>query len=133
MKQGKRLFFKDLIPVPARLYVLAVLVLGFGVGLYCLSEVVAEASWRWLYLAVLTGVTSCFSIRVPLLRGTKTSLSIGVSDFCIFAVLLLFSPAVAVLIAMIEGAISSLRVKIKRVYKYLLQCGPAGPGRFCRG
>ncbi len=118
MKEGRTPFF-DPIPTAARIYVLAVLVLGLGMGLYCLSEIIAEASWQWLYLAALTGVTSCFAIRIPLLRGTKTSLSIGVGDVCIFAALLIFGPAVAVLIAMIEGAISSLRVKIKRLYKYL--------------
>lgn len=119
MKQGKTLFFKDPIPVPARFYVLAVITLGFAVALYCLSRIVAEASWQWLYLAGLTVVTSCFAIRIPLVCGKKGSLSISISDFCIFAALLLFGPAVAVVIAMIEAIISSLRVKIKRLYKYL--------------
>ena len=119
MKQGRTLFFGDPISIAARLYVLAVLALGLAVSLHCFSRIVAEASWQWLYLAGLTGVTSCFAIRIPLLRGTKTSLSIGVSDFCIFAALLLFGPYVAVVIAMIEAIISSLRVKIKRLYKYL--------------
>ncbi len=119
MKQGKTFFFKDPIPVPARLYVLAVITLGFAVALYCLSRIAAEASWQWLYLAGLTVVTSCFAIRIPLNLGKKGSLSISISDFCIFAALLLFGPDVAVLIAMIEAIVSSLRVKIKRLYKYL--------------
>ena len=133
MKQDKTLFFKDPIPVPARLYVLAVITLGFAVALVCLSRIVDEASWQWLYLAGLTVVTSCFAIRIPLLRGTKTSLSIGVSDFCIFAALLIFGPAVAVVIAMIEGAISSLRVKIKRLYKYLFNVAQLALASFVVG
>ena len=119
MKQDKTFFFKDPIPVRARLYVLAVITLGFAVALYCLSRIVDEASWQWLYLAGLTVVTSCFAIRIPLNLGKKGSLSISISDFCIFAALLLFGPAVAVVIAMIEAIISSLRVKIKRLYKVL--------------
>ncbi len=119
MKKGNPLFFRDALPLPARLYILAVIGLGFGIALHCLSRIVAEASWQWLYLAGLTVVISCFAIKIPLARGRKGSLTISISDFCIFAALLLFGPYVAVVIAMIEAIISSLRVKIKRLYKYL--------------
>ncbi len=133
MKSERTPFFVDPIPIAARCYVLTVLVMGLAVGLYCLSEVLREVSWHWLSLAALTGVTSCFAIRIPLLRSGKNSLSIGVSDFCIFAALLIFGPAVAVVIAMIEGAISGLRVKIKRLYKYLFNLAQLALASFVVG
>ncbi len=133
MKQDKTFFFKDPIPVSARLYVLAVIALGLVVALYCLSRIAAEASWQWLYLAGLTVVTSCFATRIPLNLGRKGSLSISISDFCIFAALLLFGPYVAVVIAMIEAIISSLRVKIKRLYKYLFNLAQLALAAFVLG
>ena len=133
MKHDKTFFFKDPIPVHARRYILAVIILGFAVALYCLSRIVDAASWQWLYLAGLTVVTSCFAIRIPLNLGRKGSLSISISDFCIFAALLLFGPAVAVVIAMIEAIISSLRVKIKRLYKYLFNLAQLAVAAFVVG
>ena len=119
MKKSSLLFFKDAIPVPARLYILAVIGVGFAIALHCFSRILAESSWQWLYLAGLTVVTSSFALKVPLVPRKKGSLSISISDFCIFAGLFLFGPHVAVAIALIEGTISSARVRIKRLYKYL--------------
>ena len=119
MKKGNPLFFQEALPLPARLYVLAVIGLGFGIALNCLAQIAAEASWQWLYLAGLTVVVSCFAIKIPLARGKKGSLTISISDFCIFAALFLFGPHVAVIIAALEGVVSGLRVRINKLYKYL--------------
>ena len=118
-KKSSVLFFKDAIPVPARLYILAVMGVGFAIALHCFSRIAAESSWQWLYLADLTVVTSSFALKIPLVPRKKGSLSISISDFCVFAGLFLFGPHVAVAIALIEGTISSARVRIKRLYKYL--------------
>ena len=88
-KKSSVLFFKDAIPVPARLYILAVMGVGFAIALHCFSQIAAESSWQWLYLAGLTVVTSSFALKIPLVPRKGGSLSISISDFCVFAGLFL--------------------------------------------
>lgn len=119
MKKSNSFFFKDTMPMPASLYVLTVIGVGLAIALHCLSRIVADSSWQWLYLAGLTVLTSCLAIKIPLPRSRMGSLTISISDFCIFGALFVFGPHVAVAIAIIEGIVSSLRVRIKRLYKVL--------------
>ncbi len=41
MKKSSRLFFKDALPVHARVYILAVMATGFGIALHCFSQIIA--------------------------------------------------------------------------------------------
>ncbi len=78
-------------------------------------------------------MTGSFALKIPLVRCKKGSLSISISDFCIFAGLFLFGPHVAVAIALIEGTISSARVRIKRLYKYLFNMAQLAVATFAAG
>ncbi len=71
------------------------------------------------YLAGLTVVTSCLASKIRLANGKRGSITLTASDFAIFAALLMFGPEVAALIGAIEGLVSSVRVRIRRLYKYL--------------
>ena len=61
---------------------------------------------------------SCLSIKVKFAPTRIGSLTISVSDFCIFAALLIFGPQVAVVIAMTEDLASGLRIEVRRLYKH---------------
>jgi len=102
-------FLPESFPVAAKMYILSVIAVGLSVFLYS-----AYLSWthpdsRWLYLAGLTVVASCLVVKIPLIKG-NTSLSITISDVFIFAAILVFGPAVAVVMAVIEGFITNFRV-----------------------
>ncbi len=113
------LFFKEALPAPARFYIVAVILSGFSVFFYCLYRSFAQADLRWLYLAGLTVLASCFPVKIPLLKGKAQSLTITVSDVFVFAAMLFLGPAVAVTLAVVDGLTSSLRVGVKRLYKQL--------------
>ncbi len=119
MGQPINLFFKDAIPKPARLYILAVIFVGLALGIHALIQTFSHASWNWLWLAGLCALTSCLSIRVTFGRTRIGSLTVSVSDFCIFAALLIFGLPVAVVIAMTEGLFSGLKAGVRHLYKYL--------------
>ena len=115
-------FLPESFPVAAKVYILSVIAVGLSVFLYS-----AYLSWmhpdsRWLYLAGLTVVASCLAVKIPLIKG-NTSLSITISDVFIFAAILVFGPAVAVVMAVIEGFITNFRVGNKRLYKHLFNLG----------
>ncbi|HEV8132616.1 MAG TPA: ATP-binding protein [Acidobacteriota bacterium] len=112
-------FFTDPIPPQAKAFVLILIFAGWPVILYCLYHSLTQTDLRWLYLAVLTVVASCFPIKIPLTSGKTGSLSLTVSDVFVFTAILLLGPQEAATIAVIEGLISSLRVKVKRLYKQL--------------
>jgi len=103
MGQATNHFFEDSIPKPARLYILAVIVVGLSLGTNALVPTLSSASWNWLWLAGLCALMSCLSIKVKFASTRIGSLTISVSDFCIFAALLIFGPQVAVVIAMTKG------------------------------
>ena len=107
--------------------------MGLSLLPYCAYQTFYLSSSSWLYLAALTVITSCFAVKVQLASGKRGSLTVSVSDFFIFAAILLFGPAVAVVIAAIEGLMSSLKVKIKRLYKYLFNIAQLALGAFVVG
>ncbi len=112
-------FFKDDLPAGAKFYIVAVILNGFSVFFYCLYRSFAQADLRWLYLAGLTVLASCFPVKIPLLKGKAQSLTITVSDVFVFAAILFLGPAVAVTLAVVDGLTSSLRVGVKRLYKQM--------------
>ncbi len=119
MGQSTNHFFKDAIPKPARLYILAVIFVGLALGIHGLVQTFSHVSWSWLWLAGLCILTSCLSIKVTFAQTRIGSLTISVSDFCIFAALLIFGLPVAVVVAMIEGLVSGLKAGVQHLYKHL--------------
>ena len=112
-------FFKEALPAQAKLYILAVILSGFSVFFFCLYRSFAQADLRWLYLAGLTVLASCFPVKIPLLKSKAHSLTITVSDVFVFAAILFLGPAVAVTLAVVDGLTSTLRVGVKRLYKQM--------------
>ena len=119
IRQAANHFFEEAIPTSARLYILAIIVLGLSLGTYALVQTFSHAPWNWLWLAGLCTLTSCLSIKVKFVPTRIGSLTVSVSDFCIFAALLIFGPEVAVVVAMTEGLVSGLRAGVRRLYKHL--------------
>ncbi len=119
MGQSVNHFFGDAVPKPARLYILAVIFVGLSLGIHALVQTFIHVSWSWLWLAGLCTLTSCLSIKVTFAQARIGSLTVSVSDFCIFAALLIFGLPVAVVIAMIEGLVSGLKTGVRHLYKYL--------------
>ena len=122
--------FAETIPRKAKIYVLAITLVGCSLLPYCLYAVLNSPNGNWLYLVALTAVTSCFAVKVQLAAGKEASVTISVSDFFIFASILLFGPAVAVVIGAIEALIASLKVRIKQTYKYLFNVAQVALGAF---
>ncbi len=122
----------ETVSTKARMYLLVVTLLGLSLLPYCLYSVLTQPNQNWIYLAALTVVTSCFAVKIQL-AGTKGSLTICVSDFFIFASILLFGPAVAAVIGAVEASIASLRVRIKQPYKYLFNIAQVSLGAFVAG
>lgn len=111
--------FDSNMPDKARAYISAIIGLGLPLFGYCLYHSFARPDYQWLYLAALTALASGFPIKIPVLRGKMHSLTITLGDLFIFVAILLFDPYVATVLALIEGVVSSLRVKTKRLYKHL--------------
>ena len=113
-------FSQGAMPQRARRYVFFVILLGLPLIAYCAYQVVTQLDTHtWLYLAGLTALTSCLATKIRLANGKRGSITLTAGDFTIFAALLLFGPEVAVLIGALEGFVSSVRVRIRRLYKYL--------------
>ena len=74
---------------------------------------------RWIFLAGFTVLGSLLAVRIPLLKIKTQSLTISVSDVFVFAALLLFGFHVAVTLAAVEGITSSLKSRVKHLYKKL--------------
>lgn len=91
-------------PVLARVYVLAVVVVGTGILLASIVQTLdSPPSPDWLILAGLTLFTGTFGIKVP-----SVSARISVSEAFVFAAVLLFTPAIASIIVAIDTLILTL-------------------------
>jgi hypothetical protein len=110
----------NILPLPAKVYILLVILAGVSVFAFSLYCCLLSADHQWLYVAGFTIAASCFVTKIPLLKGPgNQSLSITVGGLFIFISLFFFGPMIAAILAMIEGLISSFRVRVKKPYKYL--------------
>ncbi len=110
------MFFKESIPFQARLYISAVVFGALPIFLYCLSHSIHRTDLDWLYLAGLTGVATCFPVRIAVF---KDKMWITLSDVFVFSAMLHFGPQVAVVIAVIEGLTFNVRIKVTRLHRQL--------------
>jgi diguanylate cyclase (GGDEF)-like protein len=90
-----------------------IIVLGAGACVYSAAHLPPTLlNLRFLTLAVITlGIGSRLSVRVPRVRGQIT-----VSDTFLFLTLLLFDGEAAIVLAMLEGVCTSLRVSTKKLH-----------------
>jgi signal transduction histidine kinase/ActR/RegA family two-component response regulator len=106
-------FIKDNIPLKARVYISLVMFCGPLVLAYCLFKAFTSNPLTWLLLAGITAIGSFIPISIPYAKGNKgQSIKITVSDVFIFVAIILYSPEVAVCMALVDGCLGSIRIKI---------------------
>lgn len=110
MNHPKRLFPHEMHHHPAYFYYLyAVAGLGLLSILYAFWQLPKEATnHQWLILAILTVVTSTFSIKIP---AVNSKITIG--DTLILTNTVLFGPAAGTLTAGLDGIVGSLYARTK--------------------
>lgn len=116
-------YFNDAVPIRAQLYISAVTFVGLPVFFYSLYQSLFSADLHWLYLIGPTVIASYFPVKIPLARGKAQSFTLTTGEVFIFAALLLFNPQVAAVLAVTEGFVSNLRVRVKKLYKRLFNLG----------
>ncbi len=104
------------------LFVAAITVLGIAVLVYAGYALARVEVSLWLaLLAVVTIASSRFRIQVP-----GHAASVSVSEFFVFALVLVFGPAPATLVVAFDGLLISLTQRDRRLYRALFNiCEPA--------
>src|SRR3989337_2707931 len=97
------------LPLFARLYVGAVIILGLGLLVVCFPVETLSSPWVFLLLLALSSVTSVFEITLPIARGGST---MSVSYAVDFASLLLLGPNETMVVAA-ASAYSQCTFRIK--------------------
>src|SRR6476661_7525829 len=91
----------------ARLYVGTVISVGIVAVIHSLYTLrLAPVSYHWLLLAGLTLLSGSFTIRIPTIPAR-----LSVSETFVFAAVLLFGPAAATMIVVLDTLIISLWLK----------------------
>ncbi len=89
---------------PAKLYVWAVIAAGIATVLHSLYTLhLSPVSYHWSLLAGLTLLSGSFTIRIPTIPAR-----LSVSETFVFAAVLLFGPAAATMIVVLDSLIISL-------------------------
>src|SRR5215204_72465 len=90
-----------------RLYLASVIVTGFAVVLHSLYALHSQpVGYEWFVLAGLTLLSGSFTVRVPTIPAR-----LSVSETFVFAAVLLFGPAAATMIVVLDSLIISLWLK----------------------
>lgn len=98
-----------------RTYVAAVFVVGAVVVVHSVYTLIAAPiGYAWVVLALLTLVSSSFSVKIP-----GVPISIAISETFVYAIILLFGSAPATVTAGIVGLVTVLRRRNLRVERVL--------------
>jgi len=93
----------DRLDAGARIYVSAVIVAGIATVVLSLRALlIAPVRYDWFLLALLTLLTGSFTVRIP-----SVSAKLSVSETFVFAAVLLFGPAAATMIVVLDTLIIS--------------------------
>jgi diguanylate cyclase (GGDEF)-like protein len=112
-------FFDQSISAKARGLLTLVSIAGMGVLAFS-GYSAFTGGFTWLFLALATAVSGVFPVRLPFLRGKNNSLTITVSDIFIFSAILLYSPEVAVMLSVLDGALAAIRAdRTRKPYRVL--------------
>ena len=106
-------------PVPARIFITLIILIGGYLFLDATISIVFDGNFRWLYLVILTGLSSFLSIKMPVTRKSGELYAIAVGDIFVFTGLLLFGIPVAVLLSGVEGIVLSLKAGVRTTYRLL--------------
>jgi diguanylate cyclase (GGDEF)-like protein/putative nucleotidyltransferase with HDIG domain len=100
-------------------YVLVTVAGGLVVAVYCLTASLNSAqNFTWLYFLAAIVLGSFLPVHTPAHADSPPWFTITLNDLFIFLVLLLYSPAVAVTVAVLDGLISGLLV-LRPFYRVL--------------
>src|SRR6478752_1716532 len=95
---------KEMFPLAGRIYLGAVITAGFAVILHSLySLYLRPVGPEWFVLAGLTLLSGSFTVRVPTIPAR-----LSVSETFVFAAVLLFGPAAATMIVVLDALVISL-------------------------
>ena len=104
---------------PGRAYVLTVVVIGCGLVLGSIFQLMREATTPyWVIVAALTLFSAPLAIRIPSMRATVT-----VTETFVFAAALLFGPAAATVTVALDGLLLSVWAKRRNVHRALFNIG----------
>ena len=106
-------------PLPAGIFITLIILIGGYLFLDATRSVIFGGNFRWLYLAILTGLSSFLSIKMPVTRKSGELYAIAVGDIFVFTGLLLFGVPVAVLLSGVEGIVLSLKAGVRTTYRLL--------------
>jgi diguanylate cyclase (GGDEF)-like protein/putative nucleotidyltransferase with HDIG domain len=112
-------FFKDKVRPQGEYYLLILIASGVTIAAYCLvATLVSSVSFSWLYFLAAVVFGSLLPVRLSARADSPPWFTITLNDLFIFLVLLLYSPAVAVTVAFLDGLISGALV-LRALYRVL--------------
>ncbi len=100
--------FSEEIPSAARFFFVSSAALGLPILAYS-SRVALSSDPSWLVLAIAAVIASFFPVRLPSLQSRSQSCTMTASDIFIFVTILLYSPEVAVMVAVIDSIVGSFK------------------------
>ena len=106
-------------PLQAGIFITLIILIGGYFFLAAAISIIVEGNFRWLYLVILTGLSSFLSIKMPVTRKSGELYAIAVGDIFVFTGLLLFGVPVAVLLSGVEGIVLSLKAGVRTTYRLL--------------
>ena len=126
-------FFKDIIRPAGRYYLLVAIASGVTIAVYCLvTTLYSSQNLTWLYFLTAAVLGSLLPVRAPARADSPPWFTITLNDLFIFLVLLLYSPAVAVMVAVLDGLISGLLV-LRPLYRALFNAARLAISTFVVG
>ncbi len=105
--------------LPSRLWLFAIVGVGFPlIGIAC-TRVLAEWDWSWLWLALAVALTSSLGTRISLRRLGLGGMTITASDCVTLMVLILLNAWVAVLLAVLDATVVVVKMRVRRLDRKL--------------
>ena len=105
--------------LPGRLWLFAIVGVGFPlIGIAC-TRVLAEWDWSWLWLALAVALTSSLGTRISLRRLGLGGMTITASDCVTLMVLILLNAWVAVLLAVLDATVVVVKMRVRRLDRKL--------------
>jgi len=105
------IFFRDKISPPGKYYVLGTMVCGAVIAAYCLIVTLhSTENLTWLYFVAAIVLGGLLPVRATSRTEAPPWFTITLNDLFVFLVLLLYSPAFAVVAAAVDGLVSGALV-----------------------
>ncbi len=102
--------FKDRLRPAGKYYLLVIIAGGAGISAFSLIATLKSTNFTWLYFLAAIVLGSLLPVKAPTRSDSPPWFTITLNDLFIFLVLLLYSPAVAVTVATLDGLVAGLLV-----------------------